>query len=318
MRAVLETMVLVQGSDATVLITGESGTGKEVVARAIHVGSRRCRGPFVPLPCSVLSDNLVDSELFGHLPGTFTGAVKTKQGQLARVHGGTLFLDEVAEMSLATQSKLARFLQEGEYIPLGGTEPVRVDARVIAATNGDLRSAVECGAFRRELFFRLNVVPIALPPLRERREDIPALARLFLAKFAKPESPAKTLTTDALEALADHDWPGNIRQLEHTLERVVVLKSGHPVLSASDLPEEIRSSSSKSLSPATGGMPTFHAAMVAAQRAYLTDLLRQTRGNVSRAARLSGLSRGHLHRKAIQLDLAPAAFRDARAQADPR
>jgi len=308
MRAVFSAIDLVQGSDATVLITGESGTGKELVARAIHMGSRRRTGPFVPLHCSALRDSLVDSELFGHLPGAFTDAKKGKQGLLARAHGGTLFLDEVAEISLQTQSKLERFLQEREFVPLGGTETVRVDARIVAATNTDLARAVEGGAFRRELFFRLNVVPIDLPPLRKWREDIPALASHFLEKFARAGKTApKSLTVDALGTLANYDWPGNIRELENTLERLVVLKSNETVLAAKDLPEEIRSRSSPRAAPATPA--SYHDAVVAAERAYLKDLLRRTRGNVTDAARLSGLSRGHLHRKIGQLVLDPAAFR---------
>jgi DNA-binding NtrC family response regulator len=308
MREVFRVLELAQQSDATVVVTGESGTGKELVVRAIHAGSARRRSPCVPIHCAALKEGLVDSELFGYVPGAFTGAKTHKNGLIARADGGTLFLDDIAEASLAVQARLERFLQEREFVPLGATAARRVDVRVVATTNRDLADAVAKGAFRRELLFRLNVVPIRLPPLRERREDIPALASHFLQRFAGPGGAAKRLTVDALVALTTYDWPGNVRELENVIERLVVLNAGRSELTAGDLPDEMRGVSAQGGSDPTE--PLCYRDMIErAQRAYFEDLFRRSGGNVSEAARLARLSRGDLHRKLRQVGIDPGVFR---------
>ncbi len=226
-------------SDAAVLVLGETGTGKELVAAALHEASPRRERPFVKVHCGAVPEDLLESELFGHEKGAFTGAVRGKPGKFELAEGGTLFLDEAGTMSPAMQVKLLRALQSGEFDRVGGTQTLKVDVRVVAATNSDLKKAVAEGRFRDDLYYRLNVVPIALPPLRERREDIPALARFFLDRSARKSGrPAPEFAPDALEALAAARWEGNVRQLENLVERLVVLADG-PLLRRSDLPEEV-------------------------------------------------------------------------------
>ncbi len=310
MRAVFQTIELVQGSDATVLVTGESGTGKELVARAIHAGSRRAAGPFVPVHCAALPAGLIENELFGHEPGAFTGATGRHRGVISRADGGTLFLDEVAEIPLPIQIKLERFLQDREYVPLGGGDPVQVDARVVAATNRDLGEAVRAGTFREELFWRLNVVPIHLPPLRDRREDIGVLALHFLERLAERHGAATTgFTVDAMLALTRHEWPGNVRELQNTVERALVLHSGQVELDAPDLPIEPAAEPVRTAGAFAERHVLLQDAVQVFERQYLQELMRQTRGNVSEAARLAGISRGHLHRKLKSLGLDPDGFR---------
>lgn len=233
-RELLRQIRQVAPSEATVLIGGESGTGKELVARAIHRGSERGEGPFVPVNCAAIPKDLLESELFGHLKGAFTGAVRDRQGKFAQAAGGTLFLDEVGELPLELQPKLLRALQEREIEPVGGT-PQKVDVRVVAATNRDLEEAVAEGAFREDLFYRLAVIPLLVPPLRQRRDDIPVLIEHFLARHGGVQ-----VSAEALEQLAGYAWPGNVRELENTLERCVVLRR-HEQIEAEDLPEKIRS-----------------------------------------------------------------------------
>jgi DNA-binding NtrC family response regulator len=310
MRAVHRAIDLVKDSDATVLITGESGTGKELVARAVHAGSRRAAGPFVPLHCAALHHNLIDSELFGHVAGAFTGAVRPKRGLIARADGGTLFLDEIGDVGFATQAKLERVLQEKSFFPLGGSEIVRVDFRVIAATSRDLDAAVRAGGFRRELFFRLNVVPIHLPPLRERREDIPLLANHFLATLRPAGSAVRRFSDEAMVALANHGWSGNIRELQNTVEHLIALYPDREEIGVEQLPHTIhRAGGAHARGGAAASGTTLHAAVSSAERTYFEGLLRQTRGNIRDAARLAGLSRGHLYRKISRLGLDPQAFR---------
>ncbi len=224
MQRVLKMVAQVARSRANVLITGESGTGKELIASAIHHNSKRKDGPFVRLNCAALAESLLESELFGHEKGSFTGAAGRRRGRFEQAHGGTLFLDEVSEIAPATQVKLLRFLQEREFERVGGNETIRVDVRVVAATNRDLKQLVDTGEFREDLYYRLDVVQIDVPPLRARRSDIPALAHHFLRKYAQEnESPVEGFTDAALHALMAYPWPGNVRELENAIERAVVL-----------------------------------------------------------------------------------------------
>src|SRR5947199_3128602 len=227
MRAVYERTRLVAPSRASVLIVGETGTGKELIARATHRLSPRADGPYIRVNCGALSESLLESELFGHVKGAFTGAIDNKTGRFEAAHGGTIFLDEISSMSPKLQVKLLRVLQERELERVGESRTIRVDTRVIAATNQSLEDEIEAGRFRDDLYYRLNVVPIRLPPLRERREDIPALARFFLTRYSeenKREPPE--LTEPMLRVLQDYDWPGNVRELENYIERLVVMGEG--------------------------------------------------------------------------------------------
>ena len=245
MGSVLAMVEKAAPSRSTVLITGESGTGKELVARAIHFSSPRKDGPFVSVNCMALSPGVLESEIFGHEKGSFTGAVAKRRGRFEKAHGGTLFLDEVGEMSLDLQVKMLRVLQERTFERVGGNEPIEVDIRVVVATNKDLREAVAGGRFREDLFYRLNVVEIHMPALRERREDIPLLAAHFLSKYAKEnEKPVKSFAPQAVEYLIGYDWPGNVRQLQNTVERCVVL-SNREQIELDDLPPEIRDEESQ-------------------------------------------------------------------------
>ncbi|NPB09826.1 MAG: sigma-54-dependent Fis family transcriptional regulator [Thermodesulfobacteria bacterium] len=239
MRQVFSLIEKVADTDSTILILGESGTGKELVARAIHQASHRRDGPFIPVNCGAIPEELLESELFGHEKGAFTGAIKTRVGRFELAHGGTIFLDEVSEMSPKLQVKLLRVLQERTFERVGGTRPIQVDIRVIAATNRDLEKEVREGRFREDLYYRLNVIPIKLPPLRERREDIPLLIEHFLKRFAKRKNREVTgISREALECLMRHDWPGNVRELENVIERMVIL-SNNEILALEDVPEYI-------------------------------------------------------------------------------
>jgi transcriptional regulator with PAS, ATPase and Fis domain len=230
MRQVYEVVDQVAGTDATVLLQGESGTGKELIARAIHHRSGRRDQPFVAINCGALPETLLESELFGYEKGAFTGAMAAKQGRIELAHGGTLFLDEVGEMSPKTQVDFIRVLQEKEFRRLGGTKLIRVDIRVIAASNRDLEARVRAGQFREDLYYRLNVVPIFLPPLRERREDIPLLAETFLDEFSQVHRrPQKRISREALRLLVSYDWPGNVRELRNVMERLIVTVQDDPI-----------------------------------------------------------------------------------------
>jgi transcriptional regulator with PAS, ATPase and Fis domain len=224
MKEIARLLELVAPSDATVLLLGETGTGKELVAQAIHLNSRRRQGPFVVVNCAALPETLLESELFGHEKGSFTGATARKEGRFLLAHQGTVFLDEIGEMQLTTQAKILRVLQSREFEPLGSTRPLKVDVRIIAATNRKLESMVQKGTFRDDLYYRLHVFPIMLPALRERLDDLPLLADFFLKRFGeKYQNPVKTLSPEAREALRRYSWPGNVRELENTLERGVIL-----------------------------------------------------------------------------------------------
>jgi transcriptional regulator with GAF, ATPase, and Fis domain len=234
-------------SNSTLLITGETGAGKEVVARAIHHNSPRRAHRFVALNCSAIPETLLEAELFGHVRGAFTGAVGARQGRFEQAHKGTLFLDEVGTMSVALQMKLLRALQEREFERVGDNQTIKVDVRVIAATNSDLSKMVAEGAFREDLYYRLNVIPIPVPPLRERRDDIPILTRHFLEKFAAGTN--KQLAQGAMRALMAYSWPGNVRQLEHAVERVVTLSGGRQEITLADLPPEVQAVPQETATP---------------------------------------------------------------------
>ncbi len=295
MREVLELGNRAAPSDATVLLSGESGTGKEVLARAIHAASRRADGPFVAVNCAALNAELLESELFGHEKGAFTGALRTKPGRLELASGGTLFLDEIGELRPALQAKLLRVLQEREYERVGGTRTLQADVRVIAATNRDLDRAVAAGEFRQDLYYRLKVVALKLPPLRERVEDIRPLTAHFLSRFAREAGRALPGLDDlVITRLDEYAWPGNVRELANVLERAVVLGSGD-VLTVDDLPEELQTPPT----PATPSAPPgagYHDAVAAAKRSILREALRAESGHQTRAARRLGLTQPYLAR----------------------
>jgi two-component system response regulator AtoC len=293
MQRVLRQVEKVAGQKTTVLLEGESGTGKELVARALHDASPRAGLPFVAVNCGAIPAELLESELFGHVKGAFTDATRDKKGLAVEADGGTLLLDEVAELPLQLQVKLLRFLQEEEVRPVGGTRTRRVDVRIVAATAGDLRRAVDQGRFREDLFWRLNVVAIRLPPLRERPEDVPLLAAHFLARYGRlrPDLSVR-LSAEALGALAAHRWPGNVRELEHAIERAVVLADGQEVREE-DLPDAVRLGA-RSGSGAPGGPAAAELSIKRATRDLEERLIRaaleRTGGNRTRAAELLELS----------------------------
>jgi two-component system, NtrC family, response regulator HydG len=297
-------------TDVTVLITGESGTGKEVIARALHEASPRAKGPFIALNCSALPAELIESELYGHVRGAFTGAERDKEGLFAAADGGTLLLDEVGDLAPAAQAKLLRALEERSITPVGATRAVRVDVRVLAATNRPLDLLVAEGAFRADLLYRLSVVHLHLPPLRERREDVPALAVHFIAHFAARHSRAALpLAEGARRALLAHDWPGNVRELRNVMERAVVLAEGGAIESA-DLPASLTSASAP-LRPADAAiaeLPYTEArarALASFDRAFLGASLERHGGNISAAARALGLHRQSLQKMLRRLGLTP-------------
>jgi len=247
MRAIFELIENIAPQPSRVLITGESGTGKELVARAIHENSTRCKSPFITINCGAFPETLLESELFGYMKGAFTGANENRRGLFHAAHGGTLFMDEIGNMSVTMQVKLYRVLQEGKVRPIGSTEESEVDVRVIAATNKNLEKEIAEGRFREDLYYRLNVIPIHLPPLRERREDIPLLGREFLGRFAKSMGKKiDGIEPEAMRLLEVYEWPGNVRELENTIERAVALESGARI-SAESLPERVRSHSQASV-----------------------------------------------------------------------
>ncbi|HEX4633623.1 MAG TPA: sigma-54 dependent transcriptional regulator [Gemmatimonadales bacterium] len=281
-------------TESTVLIQGESGTGKEVIARYIHELSARNEGPFLSLNCGALPESLLESELFGHVKGSFTGAVRDKQGLFAAARGGTFFLDEIGEMSPATQVKLLRVLQEREAIPVGGTEAIPLDVRVVAATNRDLEEEIKRGRFRTDLFYRLNVIAIHLPPLRDRRDDIPIFVDAFLKRIAKEhnEEP-KALATETLDAIMAYDWPGNVRELENALERAVVLVKGTQI-PVTAIPDKI---TERKAEPLVTEQSRANPTLDVIEQAYITWVLRAEGGNKTRAAEVLGIDPSTLYRK---------------------
>jgi len=304
LRQIAETIRLVAPRRSTILITGETGTGKEVLARAVHQAGARARLPMICVNCSALPEALLEAELFGHVKGAFTGAVGQRVGRFEQAHRGTLFLDEIGDMPLSLQAKLLRVLQEREFQRLGSSETVRVDVRVIAATNADLAAKIKEGKFRDDLYYRLNVVPIAIPPLRERNADIPLLAYHFLLKICRGENLApKQLTREALVRLASHDWPGNVRQLENAIEKAVILSGERTILYPGDFPLPRRTHPV----PINEGTPSmiavpdhgldFERIVENIERNLLEQALKKTHGNKKMAAEMLGLKRTTLSAK---------------------
>jgi Nif-specific regulatory protein len=301
MREIWRLLSRVAPSDSTVLIRGESGTGKEVAARSIHRKSRRANRPFVAINCATLSETLLESELFGHEKGAFTGAVLRKTGKFEVADTGTIFLDEIGEIPPTLQAKLLRVLQEREFDRLGGTRPIRVDVRVIAATNRDLEKAIREGTFREDLFYRLNVISFALPPLRERREDIPLLASHFAARFGfKLGRRVAGFTPEARALLQRYAWPGNVRELSNAIERAIVLGEGN-LIRSEDLPETIL----EAPPGAAGKAPItrFHETINETKKRLIVGAVEETRGNITKAAELLGLNANYLHRLISNLGL---------------
>ena len=294
MLALYRTIESIAENTSTVLVTGESGTGKELVARTIHARGPRADRPFVAVNCGAVSETLLDSQLFGHRRGAFTGAIADNEGVFHAADGGTLFLDEIADIPASLQVKFLRAIQEREVVPLGTTKPVKVDVRLIAATNRELEAEVREGRFRADLYYRVNVVPLALPPLRERREDIPLLAAEYIRRYSEIFKVApKTLTSTALEALAGYEWPGNVRELQNVIERCFALGSGS-TLDRNDLPAHLRAPADASAPLAFGDdVPSLEAA----ERSLIVAALRKTGGNKNQAARMLGIDRQRLYRK---------------------
>jgi transcriptional regulator with PAS, ATPase and Fis domain len=303
MNAVLLTVEQVASDpDIPVMIYGESGTGKEMAARAIHIRSPRSGSPFVAVNCAALPEELLESELFGYRKGAFTGAHRDKKGYFQAAHQGTLFLDEVSEMSPRMQAKLLRVLQERTVQPVGGTSPSAIDVRVIGASNQDLKTMIEQGTFREDLFYRLNVMELMMPPLRERREDIPVLIDHFMQKYAKAESSTIHFSNESLDQLMSCEWPGNIRELENLIRRLMLTHNGQSV-SSEDLPAPYKRTGEGDSAPWTEGLieEPFKVALKIVtekfERDYLAYHLEKHRRNVSKTAEAIGLSRVALHKK---------------------
>ena len=292
MREVLDLVGRVAPTDATVLIRGESGTGKEVIAKALHHASRRSSGRFVAINCGALPETLLESEMFGHVKGAFTGAGASKKGLFEEADGGTVFLDEIGEMTSSLQVSLLRALQSGEIRPVGSTQALTVDARVVAATNRELEPMIRQGAFREDLFYRLNVIPIVLPPLRERREDIPLLAELFLGRFAERQGRILRLSAGAMECLFRYAWPGNVRELENAMERTAILARAETI-EPGDLPPHVGAGLVFGPAPALETEQT----LAEAERTHILRILERYGGNHSRAAEALGIGRTTLWRK---------------------
>ncbi len=302
MKALRQQLGLMAATNGRVLIYGESGTGKELVAHALHALSPRASKPFVEVNCAAISEGLIESELFGHMKGSFTLANERKTGKFQKADGGTIFLDEVGDMSLRTQSKVLRVLEDQRFEPVGAQESIQVDVRVIAATNKDLEVEIDRGNFREDLFYRLNVIPFHVPPLRERKEDIPALAAYFLEEFARAYGrKPKELTPQALEALEAHHWPGNVRELRNLIERIVILNQQSRI-DARHIPlQPGRKSAADRPAERYGSLQEVREA---AEREYIQKKLEEANGNVSRAAELLGLERSNLYRKMRALGIA--------------
>ncbi len=302
-RALRQQIALAAPTDGRVIIYGESGSGKELVARAIHAQSRRAAQPFVELNCAAIPEDLVESELFGHVKGAFTGATTARRGKFELADGATLLLDEIGDMRLNTQAKILRVLEEGRFQPVGSSQWVNVDVRIIAATNQPIDQMIEHGAFREDLFYRLSVIPFFVPPLRDRAEDIPLLVDYFNQKFSRAYRRApKEFTPAALDRLDTNPWPGNVRELRNTIERVVIMRS-KPLVDEDDLPRLGAEFPVSSNGEAT--FRNFHEAAQAFERQYILNKLAEQQGNVSRAAEAMGIDRSHLYRRMKALGIPP-------------
>jgi DNA-binding NtrC family response regulator len=307
MKAIFDMVEAVARSDSRVLILGETGTGKQLIAQAIHESSARRHEPLVEVNCAAIPENLLESELFGHERGAFTGATERRTGRFEEAGGGTLFLDEIGEMSFTVQSKLLRVLQGGKFNRVGGSATLQSRARVIAATNRDLQKEVDAGKFRADLFYRLHVITLTLPPLRRRSADVPLLAEHFLRRYRGPRDLPRMFSPDALRQLQRYSWPGNVRELEHLVERFAVLHD-RPTIELSDLPEKFGRGGGATSSPDALLQGDYATARAAFERAYLRETLRQARGNMAEAARRAGLDRSHYFRLVRRQNLDPKEF----------
>jgi two-component system response regulator GlrR len=306
MEEVLRQAKLVAGSDASVLVYGESGSGKELLAQAIHLASVRSKGPFMAVNCAAIPEHLLESELFGHAKGAFSGAIYAHRGLFQAAQGGTLFLDEIGDMPLALQAKLLRALQDRSVRPVGSTEMVPIDVRIISATHRDLSESIRGGAFRPDLYYRLNVVSLALPPLSERREDIPLLCAHFVEQLAgRYSKPARTFAPDAMELLVNASWPGNVRQLLNVVEQTVALSTS-PVVPASLVQQALHDDNTM--------MVSLDEARRAFEHDYLVRLLRATEGNVTQAARMAQRNRTEFYKLLQRHDLSPALFKAEKSE----
>lgn len=297
MQRVYKIIEKVSQHDYPVLILGESGTGKELVARSIHFSGPRKDRPFVPVDCSAITPTLIESELFGHVKGAFTGAMQAKQGLLEAAQGGTLFLDEIGEMPVDLQAKLLRALQEREVKPVGATERRQINVRIVAATNRDLEAAIKGGAFRQDLYFRLNVVQLKLPPLRERKRDIPLLVTSFLERFSDKTGEVRLLSEDTMQRLLAYDWPGNVRELENAIERALAMGSG-PIVHVADLPSDLLQDLGDKLPSVDVIIP-----LEELERRAILRTLRETGGDKLAAAKILGIGKTTLYRKLKQYNL---------------
>jgi two-component system nitrogen regulation response regulator NtrX len=315
MTRLREQVAMAAPTNGRVLVFGENGTGKELVARNIHALSLRRTGPFVEVNCAAIPEELIESELFGHVRGAFTGAVADRRGKFELAHGGTIFLDEIGDMSLKTQAKVLRVLQEQVMEAVGGSTRIRVDARVVAATNKDLRVEIKTGRFREDLYFRLNVVPISVPPLRDRREDIPLLADHFMAVLAREYGRrAKRFESDAVDALQRYPWPGNVRELRNVIERVMIMVPGERVAARDLLFLDQSASPGAAVEADTSPIMPLHDARDDFERQYILRALAAQHGNISRTADVLGVERSNLYRKMRSFGIAPRrAEEDAEA-----
>ena len=305
MKALRQQLALAAPTHGRVLVYGESGTGKELVVHALHNLSLRADQPFVEVNCAAIPEELIESELFGHVKGSFTGALEDKVGKFEQAHGGTLFLDEVGDMSLRTQSKVLRVIEEQRFTPVGSGNNLTVDVRVIAATNKNLEEEIQKGNFREDLFFRLNVIPFYVPALREHSEDIPPLANYFLAEFARAYGRRpKHFSETAMEILMRHRWPGNVRELKNLVERLVIMVPGEKIESR-HVPRSLHPNHAQSppVKPPTGSFSSLQEARAAYEREYILSKLADNHGNVSRTAEVLGLERSHLYRKMKSLGI---------------
>jgi two-component system nitrogen regulation response regulator NtrX len=305
MRQLLEQVAMAAPTNGRVLIYGENGTGKELVARTIHGHSRRARGPFIEVNCAAIPEELIESELFGHMRGSFTGATADRRGKFELADGGTLFLDEIGDMSVKTQAKVLRALQEQVVEPVGGTSSVKVDVRVIAATNKDLPTEIRAGRFREDLYFRLNVIPISVPPLREREHDAILLAEHFIAEFAREYGRRpKRLDAGAATSLRSYRWPGNVRELRNVIERLMIMVPGDTIT----VPNLAFLEGSASIAAEPAGAPPapLHEARDRFEREYILRALAANNGNISRTADALGVERSNLYRKMRAFGIAPA------------
>lgn len=306
MQKVYNLIEKIAPSGVPVLIVGESGTGKELVARAIHKRSTRKEGKFVPVNCGAIPETLIESELFGHEKGAFTGATEKKKGLLEISHGGTLFLDEVGDLPLSVQMKLLRFLQEKEFVRVGGTNPIKVDTRIISATNKNLEEEIEKGNFRKDLYYRIQAVILPLPPLREREEDIPILVEHFLSKYKNEgvEKKKKRFSPEAMELLTAYPWPGNVRELENVVRGCIALSEGS-LIGVDSLPPRLKERREKK-NALRGSWAEMQKKF--AER-YIREILKEAGGNVSRASRMAGISRRHFYEKMKEYNIDPEEVR---------